>query len=282
MKSTIRPCSVLMAICSVVALLAAPSGSALATTVNIPIPSIRIIENTCSIWTIDLTYTATPVDSSLIGVLMNYGSWSNNSHYHADNGSYDGRWVTSNNFRTHTAEERLQEINVSVFGRPDPAAGASIHGKVSHNGACAADLGRRECVGIFVATGAASEHYTPGTEPPTFPFGMCSGVPPALVSCSFDTSVLPIDLGYGTVGARVGKGVVSVTCSRPTKLRIAVTDWANDTNGSTLDKISIDGQSLPYVGSNPGGSVGLPVEVSVTAQRPGRISLTRVLNVSIP
>lgn len=250
-------------------------------TVIIPVVSINITANTCTSWEIQQTWTATPAPASVIQQLTSYNYFSTTSHYHASNDNTNGSWTTST-LMSGNNTLKLAQINKQIFGTSTPFVGQRTTHRNSHAGSCAADKNMRECVGLFVSE-TQGNHYTPTTPPTTFPAGMCSGIPPVGVSCTFDTIASTVHLGSGGRGGRHGETSISYSCSRPTSYRIRATNSPDDDSGISITNMYIDGHPLPYVGSTSSGGVmrsRLAVEAVVTKE--GSLGTSRVLYIDIP
>ncbi len=258
-----------------------PNSSLDSDLVTVPIPSIKVDSNNCVTWTIQLTYTATPLPQQVLSALDGMKSFSHTGHYHADHNATNGQWETKFPMSGDRLS-KLSAINTKVFGRPNPAPGITATFAVEHQGACAADLNMRECVGIFVhATNGV--HITPTRLPTTLPAEVCLGVPPSSVSCQFETSTAYIDLGTGGAGPRSGSTMIKYSCSRATTFRVQTLSAGEDDSGITVDGITIDGQPLPYYGSTNSNSpheARLAVTGSVTGE--GHLVTNRILRIDVP
>lgn len=252
--------------------------------VMVPIPSIRVINNTCQKWSVGLTYTATRMPSSVIEPLGGFSFFTYNDHFHAH--GYPGGIGAWNRVpptfifkMSGSPQNKLDLINYTLFKTNRPAEGRTAYITVDHSGTCAADEGLRECVGVFVSN-SRSNQYT--HEPSTFPFGMCSGVPPVGVSCSFDSSYASIDLGLGGAGDRRGSSSISVSCSRPVVYRVSVLDHTSDPVGLTVRDVTIEGGPSPYISAGVNAHESLSVTVAASTTSEGHFSTQRILRIDIP
>lgn len=246
--------------------------------VVVPIPSVQVTSNSCSYWTVIQTYTATPVPGSVLAQLEPYGAFSYVDHFHAQNFPDGGQWYTDLNL-TGTASDKLAAINNAVFGVYEPTVGMTKTRENGHNGTCAADEGLRECVGIFVSP-VQGDFRT--KEPTTFPFGICSGIPPVGVSCHFDTAYGTVGLGSGGRGMRVGTTTVSVGCSRPVVYRVSELPGPVDPDSLQIVTLNVQGMPLPYVSPGTQATENLTIEVEAKVSSEGFLSTQRVLRIDIP
>ncbi|PXV54977.1 UNVERIFIED_ORG: hypothetical protein DFO51_104154 [Aeromonas veronii] len=254
-------------------------GTAYSTTITVPIPSIRVTQNTCNVWHIEQTYTATPVDSSVLEQLNSYGAFSHLSHFHADVRPQFGDYWTTESVMQGTPQQKLAAINKKVFNTEYPTEWQQVTFRNSHGGACAQELGRRECVGIFVSPATGGFH---SPEPTTFPLGVCSGVPPVGVSCSFDAGAASVDLGTGRPGSRYGEVDVSVSCSRAVDYRISVLGtWAGGGGISDI-RVTANGNELPAVLHSTSGADNITLGVSAHVALIGHNSSNGILLLDLP
>ncbi len=248
----------------------------------VPIVSVQIINNTCSVWKIQQTYTATVMPRSVISTLAQFEAFSVGDHYHAGPPESGGNGVWSTELTmTGTPEQKLARINKEIFGTTTPAPGATQVRGNNHNGTCAADQHMRECVGVFVHA-IRGQHVTPEQEPTTFPAGFCVGIPPANANCSFSANNALIDLGSGGMGKRTGGTIVSYSCTRPTTYRVSMVPTNEDGSGIQLDSVRINGNSLPTTGSYQTGIQQMHVDVEAVVNTQGRLATSRVLYIDIP
>ncbi|MDR6997445.1 hypothetical protein J2Y65_004161 [Aeromonas salmonicida] len=258
---------------------------AVAANVTVPIPSVRVMDNSCTSWQVMQTYTATPVDESVLMQLEGYPVYEVEGHFHASGTYGTGTYLHYHpmRFSSSTPTGKLAEINRAIFGTPTPSVGQTRTWREDHGGGCAASDGLRECVGVFVGYRSHAEV----SEPLTFPFGVCSGVPPVGVSCSFDSGSARLDLGSGPSGVRSGSVGVGVSCTASTSYRITRIDGAGlGQGGGTMDGMSIkdmtvNDRPLPYVGQMD--SVGsLVVGVTADVQGVGAQNISAILRIDIP
>lgn len=247
-------------------------------TVILPIPSLTLTDNTCFSWHGEITYTATPMPSSILLELEQYRWFGYDGHFHVDTNTKHGVWYTPYSM-TGTPEEKLQDINNKIFGIKNPPAGMTKSHHVGHVGGCAADEGMRECSGIFVHE---SRTINRGYEPITFPFGVCSGVPPVGPSCTFDSPTASINLGNGGRGTRVGASDIHVSCTRPVIYRVSVQPGAVDPDSLQIRSLKIEGRFPPYVSPGTQTRETLSVTVEATVSSEGVFSTSRVLRIDIP
>lgn len=265
-------------------LLDAANNIALARTVVVPVPSISVKKNICYRWVVAETYTATAVPASVVDQLQGFTVFSYEDHFHA--GGYPGGvggWnrLTAGYLHdmTGTPDQKLATINTKIFNTPVPSVGMTRTVELAHTGTCAYEEGLRECVGVFVSNSKAEMR---SREPTTFPFGMCSGVPPVGVDCSFDTSYASIDLGVGGVGDRRGSSSISVSCSRPVVYRVSVLDHSNDPVGFTVRDVTIEGGPSPFLSAGVNARETLSVTVVASASAEGHFATQRILRIDIP
>lgn len=245
--------------------------------VVVPIPSVQVVSNECSVWRINKTYTATKVPGSVLSTLDLAGAFSINSHFHTNNYPGGGKWETDSEL-IGTAEEKLAQINKAVFRESEPAVGQIATYTNSHLGTCAADEGLRECVGIFVSP--RKGEFT-STAPLTFPFGACSGIPPASVSCHFASASGTVGLGAGGRGTRVGTTTVSVGCTRPVAYRVSELPGTVDPDSLQIVTLKVQGVPLPYVSPGTQATENLTIEVEAKVSSEGFLSTHRVLRIDI-
>lgn len=250
--------------------------------VIIPIVSIQITQNTCTVWKIQQTYTATLMPRSTIDYLSEYNYFSIESHYHAeiDSPNYHGAWATFIDMHG-SPEMKLNRINREIFGTENPTPGATYTFGNGHRGSCAADYNMRECVGVFVHA-VKGLHLTPERVPTTLPDGFCLGIPPAHTSCSFSTNNALIDLGTGGMGKRAGRASVSYSCTRPTMYRVSMVPHNADYSGIQIDAIRVDGQPLPTIGTYQSGTQQMQVDVEAVVSKLGKVGTSRALYIDIP
>lgn len=246
--------------------------------VVVPIPSIQVIDNTCTTWNIIETYTATPVDENILEELRFQSAYGWKEHFHAGGYPGGGGWGAYWGMEG-SPSDKLATINRSVFGVSEPPVGMTSTYRIHHGGTCAADEGLRECVGIFVSN---TRNAQITREPTTFPMGVCSGVPPAGVSCLFESSYSPVDLGTGGRGTRVGTTSVSVRCSRPVVYRVSEVPGTVDPDSMQIVTLRVEGGPLPYVSPGTQATENLTIEVEAKVSSEGFLSTQRVLRIDIP
>lgn len=254
--------------------------------VIVPIPSIRFLVNKCSLWRIDLTYTATAMPDSTLSALEGMTHWSYNDHYHADTGALDGVWDTSLALPAGDSRSKLNHINNQLFRTPTPTPGrTSIVSRITHDGKCATELGLRECVGIFVST-SAGRHKTPLQAPSTLPAGMCMDVIPAPTpaTCAFTLPSATINLGTGDKGKRYGSTSIGVVCTGDVTYRISLNGSNSNTIQSTgiTTEIFVDNQYLPVKINGKEGANYILLEISSNLYQAGSIRQTGTIRIDIP
>jgi len=137
---------------ALVTVLIVQSASSGADAAVVPIPSINVINNSCTTWRITQTYTATEVPDSIVNALAQWSAYSYEDHFHAQGYSGQrGRWTAFHSM-SGTPTQKLEVINNAVFGTKSPRLGMVKTLINTHQGTCAAEEGLRECVGIFVNT----------------------------------------------------------------------------------------------------------------------------------
>lgn len=250
--------------------------------VVVPIPSIMVKYNNCRGWEVTLTYTATEMDRSVLNVLEGMNSFEAFGHYHAsDTSSSNGAWSTSRPM-TGNSRDKLATMNHWIFGLEQPSIGYTRTSTVFHQGACAAELNMRECVGVFLHA-ETGIHHTPTSPPTTLPAGMCIGIPPAVVSCQFETGLASIDLGTSGKGPRSGNTYITYSCTGATTVRVQTLNSEVDDSGIEVDGMFLNGHPLPYIGlvqTTAPQEALLSVNASVT--REGHLATNKILRIDIP
>lgn len=245
-----------------------------------PIVSIEIRMNTCNNWAIHQTYTATPVDNSIVEQLGQYNYYSWNVHFHTQNyPGHVGKWTTPTPLHGSPAD-KLAAINRAIFSTPDPTPGQTKTIVNQHQGSCAASEGLRECVGVFVSS-SNDEHKT--REPTTFPAGMCAGIPPTGTQCDFTTPNAVVDLGTGSSGRRSGGVAVTVQCTAATDFRITnVTTTPGSSGEITNVAVTADGRPLPTELHGEAGVTVIDLGVTADVSGEGRHGISQILRIDIP
>lgn len=246
----------------------------------VPIPSIRMISNTCSAWHAEVTYTATTVPDELVEQLANYTHYSTWEHFHAANYPGGGQWIASVGM-TGNNLNKLALINYTIFETYRPKPGQAVNQQIYHGGGCAGDEGLRECVGIFVNTSNAA---VISPTPTTFPAGLCVGIPPANTSCTFDRDNENVNLGTGGPGERVGNTGVNVNCSRQTAYRIQDLSAGSSGPDSNVYDVNVEvgGKPLPATFTSSGGTDNHLITVRGKVRGSGTVSTSRILRIDIP
>ncbi len=264
-------------IATVVIIILCSHANAYGDTAVIPIPSIRVDYNLCKKWSVTVTYTATPVPSSVLDQLTPINAIGLYGHFHAD-GRPGGEWKTLTPV-SGSPSQKLDSINAGVFGDPRPQIGRTTTATVWHEGSCAADQGLRECVGIFVSPSYGIHR---SNEPTTFPMGLCSGIPPTGTSCEFDSPNGSVSLGTGGVGSRGGTTAVHVSCSRPVVYRVSELPGTADPASLQIVTLTVQGAPLPYVSPGTQATENLTIGVEAKVSSEGFLSTQRVLRIDIP
>lgn len=276
-----------------------------AATVVVPFPLVNVTSNTGADiyggehWRGTVTYTATPVDESVLQQLDAMESFSFDQHYRVNrlyDGSHQGSFVTNlplieGTSSDHSSIEKLRTINRRVFGQPDPQPGQTAAYPVSHDGLSAKGVGYHECVGIFVAP-TSGTHVAPkdinGGWRNVFPINACSDVPPMYGTCRFDLPALTIDLGAGGLGVRKKQVSIAVTCSKSLLAAIGVAPsdglyaFGNHLEGRGISSTFTFNGIQPGKGMQlPAGKSNVQMEITSTITELGDLSATGTLMVAL-
>lgn len=246
--------------------------------VVVPVPRLTIDQPGCYEWSASVTYVATSMPRAILDQLSDVHGFSVNDHFHVT-GPGMGEWDT-NIYVGGNPANKLAKINETLFGVRKPEIGRrSINYHVFHVGECAADAGVRECVGLFVNP-LLGTHY--GSEPRTFPQGMCAGIPPSSASCKFASPSGSISLGTGGRGRRVGSTNISVSCTQPVVYRVMELPGSADPDSLRIVNLTVEGRPLPYLSQGNHAAESLSIEVEATVSSEGFLSTNRVLWIDIP
>lgn len=183
--------------------------------------NVQYTFNTCKDWRATGQLVATPFAASTMAAwpwhyrqyLAYPSSQGSLGHEHT---AADGQvWVSGGNSATQTFQSdqpaaKAREINKRLYGVEDPAPGMRVAVWSSHGGGCAADVGRKECWGVFVF----NTPQQPGNQYAVLPAGTCAVVPIPPTSCQFGTNAMTIDHGTIAVGRPSRASVdTTVTCT---------------------------------------------------------------------
>lgn len=256
--------------------------------VVVPMPTMQLFShNPCGFWSIQLTYTATLADDSVLEQLSAYKTF--------------GAFAYTNYYLKETSVplperllggspiEKLRLINKRIFGVENPALGQQVSKNlIETSRGCPYEDGHIACIGTFVGTRDGYETIkNAGQWPNSFPRGTCIYIPRQSGSCKFDVATSTID--YGVISPGIHNRAVDVPfhCSEPTTFEIHLLNPSGGTTDTVESEhmksvLSINDQPLPYT-SRIDGSSTLSVSAlsTIDEQASGHVANAATLRISI-
>lgn len=259
--------------------------------------------STCDRWDVDIYAVAAPYPKTSLSRIMGAKIWGKQFKLYQMRSGDKPEWGIAGpnarfmpteptvNLSGDSVEERVANVNKSVFGDPNPAIGTRVYfahaGKYGAGGSGDQCYSRPdfECVGGAIATEENGYTETRGNAemPNLFPPGtQCGRISITPGTCVFDAPSAVIN--YGVVGPDGATQVVDLvaSCSGVGSGIFQISMLGGGTTVSS-DKVSVkltaDGKTLPTQVNLSDGKNNVPVGASATAVKgqSGEFSLTAVL-----